>query len=272
MGLVIRPQPGVGAAARPAGARLLLAARPRGPLAGAALDDRQLFADHAHIGRLPSDLLAGGPQLGSLPDQAVLDLTGRADQVSQQEGHVPELGAHRLDRGEHAALRLFVPGLDRRAEYGAASVDFPQHHRDIGSQASRPLALGGEHLLDAPADFLLKVAAGRLSRRRRRPRASGGAGEHLSQDVSADRGQHPDAGDGKSTGQIDGFGEDRPERRRAQPRQDRLRRDVAPPGAAAPRGPQHPLAQPGLQPLDLIKLAQPGHPPPVFNTPRRAAA
>ena len=98
--------------------------------------------------------------------------------------------------------------------------------------------------------------------RGRRPRASGGASEHLSQDVSADRGQHPDAGDGEGAGQIDGIGEDRPERRRAQPRQNRLRRDITPSGAAASRGPQHPLAQGSLQPLDLIELAQQGTPHP----------
>ena len=237
-----------------------MAAGHRGPLAGPVLDDRQLFADHAHVGRLSSDLLPGGRQLGSLTDQAVLDLIGRANQIGQQEGQVPELGAHRLDRGEYVALRLFVSGLDRRAEYGAAGVDFPQHHRDVGSQVGRPRVLAGEDLLDAPADVLLKVAAGRLPGRGGRPRDPGGASEHLSQDVSADRAQHPDAADGESAGQIDGFREDRPERRRAQPRQDRLRRDITPAGAAASRGPQHPLAQAGLQPLDLIELAQQGTP------------
>ena len=176
--------------------------------------------------------------------------------------HVAELGAHRLDRGEYVALGLFVSGLDRRAEYSAAGVDFPQHHRDVGSQARRPRVLGGKDLLDAPADLLLQVAAGRLPGRGRRPRASGGASEHLSQDVSADRGQHPDAGDGEGAGQIDGIGEDRPERRRAQPRQNRPRRDITPSGAAASRGPQHPLAQGSLQPLDLIELAQQGTPHP----------
>ena len=72
--------------------------------------------------------------------------------------HVAELGAHRLDRGEYVALGLFVSGLDRRAEYSAAGVDFPQHHRDVGSQARRPRVLGGKDLLDAPADLLLQVA------------------------------------------------------------------------------------------------------------------
>ena len=76
--------------------------------------------------------------------------------------HVAELGAHRLDRGEYVALGLFVSGLDRRAEYSAAGVDFPQHHRDVGSQARRPRVLGGKDLLDAPADLLLQVAGGLL--------------------------------------------------------------------------------------------------------------
>ncbi len=133
MGLVVGQQPAVRAAVRPPRAAL---ARPAGaghPLPGALLDDGQFLTDHAHVGGLPCDLLARGAQLGALAAEAVLDLSGRAGQVGEQEFQLPELGAHRPDRGEYLVLQFLVARLDRGAERGAGRVDLAQNHRDVGS-------------------------------------------------------------------------------------------------------------------------------------------
>ena len=98
----------------------------------AKFHDRQFLADHAHVGGLPCDLPARGPQLGTLPAEAVLDLSGRARPVGEHELHLAELRAHRFDRGEYLALQLFVTRLDRGAEDGTARIDLAQHHRDVG--------------------------------------------------------------------------------------------------------------------------------------------
>ena len=154
--LVIGQQPAVRAAV-PARARGGGFGRLQPPPAGPLLDDREFLADQADVGQLPGGPLAGGPQLGALAVQAVLDLAGRAGQIGQHEGHVTELGAQRFQRGEHLALDCSVSGLDRGAEHRAARVDFPHHHRDVGSQLAGVLVARGQDFPDGPADLRFQV-------------------------------------------------------------------------------------------------------------------
>ena len=124
MGLLVGQQTAVRAAVHPPRAALAWPAGAGHPLPGALLDGRQFLADHAHVGGLPRDLLARGAQLGSLAAEAVLDLSGRAGQVGEQEFQLAEFGAHRPDRGEYLVLQILVARLDRGTEDGAARVDF----------------------------------------------------------------------------------------------------------------------------------------------------
>jgi hypothetical protein len=222
--LAVRKQPAVRASG-PARARPRGAGRTRLPLTGVLLDDRELFADQAYVRRLPADLEAGRPEFRVLPAQAVLDLPGRPGQVGQHEGHVAELGAQRLDGGQHLVLELGVAGLDRGPERRAARVDLPQHHRDVGTELAGALAARGERCPDALADLPLQVAAQvRLSTR---PLVVGGQLrqaapvlrllEQAGQGIGADRGEHPRPGPGaRARAALAGPGQSRGESRGAQ--------------------------------------------------------
>ena len=204
------------------------AGRLRLPLTGALLDDREFLADHADIRRLPPDLQAGGPEFGVLAAQAVLDLSGRASQVGQHEGHVAELRAQRLERGEHLVLGVGVAGLDRGAEHRAAGVDLAHHHRDVGSQLTGALVAGGEGRPDATEDLPLQGPAqvrlsaqavlilGHLSRTGPALRLL----EQACQGVGPDRGEHAQAAYADRGLAVRARpGESGPEGRRAQQRQ-----------------------------------------------------
>ena len=87
--------------------------------------------------------------------------------------------------------------------------------------------------------------------------------------LAPDRGQDPHPGHGHGAAQVGGLGQRRPERGRAQQRQHRRSRDVAQLVAAVPGRAQQPLADPRLEPHDLLEVAQSLHPHVPIAPPRR---
>ena len=270
--LVVRQQPAVGAAAGPARAGLLAVGGSGYPGSRALFDDRQFLTDHAYVGRLMADPVAGHPQLGALVGQAVLDLAGRPGQVGEQEFHLAEFGAHRLDGGQHLALQVLVARLDGGQEDRAARVDLPQHHGDIGSHRLSSFGGAGQDLLEAPADLPLQVRPGQVTAGVCRSCTVQGGGQDVTEHAGPDRGQHPGPGHGHGAVHVGGVSQFRPERGRAQQRQHRRGRNAAQLVTPVSRRPQQPFADTGLEPLNLLEIAHPAPSPHPRKHPKTAAA
>jgi len=161
-------------------------------------------------------------------------------------------------------LEVFVPGLDRRAEYRAARVDLPHHHRDVGPQVIGAFIARGEHFPDTPADFPLQVPVqvllragglmlpGYMSRTGVLSRLI----KKKSQGTGPDRGEHAQpghGGGGRAVG-VD-VGENWPEGRGAQQRQHGGGAAITQVVTAAPRAALQPSADTRLEALNLLKVA-----------------
>jgi hypothetical protein len=113
---------------------------------------------------------------------------------------------------------------------------------------------GFQDPLNLPGDLLLQL----ILRRRRSPIARAQtvyrADDKLPENTAADRGQHPDARESRTTGDPGSDRQHWAERGCAQQRQQRRRRRLTQAMTASPRGPNHPRPQASLHPPDLLAV------------------